>query len=82
MPRTKIPLSLKVEIVKSARAGGNVKRTARKYNVQPCQIRRWRNNIEEITQLADQNLKRLNVHKGRKIIEPDLEDAVYTWVIA
>ena len=82
MPRTKLSLLQKVEIVESAQSSGNIRQTARKYKVQPSQIRRWRRNIQEITQLAEQNPKRLNVHKGRKILAPDLEEEVYTWIIA
>ena len=55
MPRTKLSLSQKVEIVEAAQASGNIRQTARKYKVQPSQIRRWRSNIQEITQLVEQN---------------------------
>ena len=41
IPRKKIMLSLKAEIVKESQTSENLKRTPRKYDVQPCQIREW-----------------------------------------
>ena len=82
MPRTKLSLSQKVEIVEAAQASGNIRQTARKYKVQPSQIRCWRTNVQERTHLAEQNPSRLNVHKGRKILDLNIEQAVYTWIIA
>ena len=82
MPRTKLSLSHKVEIVEPAQTSGNIRQTARKYKVQSSQIRCWRTNIQLITHLAEQNPSRLNVHKGRKVLDPNIEEAVYTWIIA
>ena len=48
MRNNKITLNQKRTIVDEAEAIGNIKKTARKWKVQPCQIRKWRVNYLQI----------------------------------
>ena len=53
MPQTKISLSQKVRILESAKSSSNIRQTARLYNVYPSHTRRWRYDIQQITQLIE-----------------------------
>ena len=81
MPRKIIILSLKAEVVRESQTNGNLKRTARKYDVQPCQIREWHKNVQVIERLALLNPKKLSTNKGRKLENAELEDNIHSWVM-
>ena len=68
--------------MKKSQKSGNLKRTVRKYDVQPCQIREWRKNIQEIERLAMLNPKELNTNKAWKVENAELEENIYSWVMA
>ena len=77
MPKKKYKLSIQQKIVEEAQSSGNLKLTARKYNVQSSQIRQWRKNIQEITRLAFISPKKLSNNKGKKLENAELEKTVY-----
>ena len=57
MRNNKISLSRKLEILHFAENSGNLRNTARKFKVQPSEIRQWRKNIEEIKLQAETRLE-------------------------
>ena len=74
-------LTKKCEIVEEAMRTGKIRETARNYKVYPSQIRRWRNNYNEIKNMAEQSPKKQTVHSGRQVEYKVLEDELYEWVI-
>ena len=82
MPRRNFKLSLKAKIVKEAEDSGNLRQTARRYKIQPVQIRIWRKNIEEITLLSEKSPKKLTLNKGKKSNNQELENEVYSWILS
>ncbi len=54
---------------------------ARKHKVQPCQIRQWRKNIQEISRLTADSPNKLSINKETKLENAELEQTVYTWIL-
>lgn len=69
----------KAIIVRESVAVNAFNRVARKYGVQPNQLRHWRKNYKEICDAAMRNNKSLTIHKGRKLEYPELEVQLYNW---
>lgn len=82
MPRRKnIKITDKIKICNEAASVGNVKATARKYNVFPYQIRYWRKQLEQIKDKAKNNVKAFTVNSGKMVEKAEVEKAVYEWII-
>ena len=74
MRNNKISLSRKLEILQFAENSGNIRNTARKFRVQPSQIRQWRKNIEEIKLQAENSPGKLTLNYGPKLENQELEE--------
>ena len=74
MRTTKLTLSLKVEAVEFIEQCGNVRKTARKFKVQPCQIRKSRENYFKIKEEQEKNPRKLTVDTGTSVENPNLEE--------
>ena len=81
MRTNKITLIRKLQIVQEANHTQNVKKTARKFKVQPCQLRQWRANYAKIKEMVEKNPKKLTVHAGRSLDSIELENTVYEWIM-
>ncbi len=81
MRNYKITQARKIRIVEIAENSGNIRNTARKFKVQPSQIRQWRKNIQEIRIQAETSPGKLTLNHGPKLENSNLEDVVYQWVI-
>ena len=81
MRNNRTTLVKKLEIVDEAERSGNVSATARSYGVQPSQIRRWRKNYQIIKEFAEKSPKRVTIHPGRKLDNPNLENMVFDWIM-
>jgi hypothetical protein len=57
----------------------NIRATAKKYKVQPCQIRQWRKNYDKITNKVLTNPKALTTNAGRKVENFELEVELNAW---
>ena len=57
MRTTKLTLTLKIEAVEFLEQCGNVRKTAGKFRVQPCQIRKWRQNYLKVKEEQEKILK-------------------------
>ena len=64
----------KLIIVNEAEKSGNLPATARSYGVQPSQIRRWRKNNQTIKEFDEKSPKRITIHRGRKLDNPNIEN--------
>ncbi len=80
MPR--LSVKQKLLIVDEATTTGNIRSTARKHQVQPSQIRKWRKNYEQIKAAVAVSPTKLTVHCRPKITYPELKRRVYDWVNA
>ena len=81
MRNNKTTLVKKLLAVEEAELTGNVRKTARKFKVQPSQIRRWRRDLQKIKEKNDESPKKLTVNSGRKVQNEDLEKNLYDWVV-
>ena len=81
MRTTKLILTLKVEAVEFLEQCGNVRKIARKFKVQPCQIRKWRENYLKIKEEQEKSTRKLTVLSGSAVENPNLEESVYDWVM-
>ena len=71
---------LKLEIILAAQNAGNKREIARKYKVQPTQIRRWMKQVDELREAVQRNPTAKTINLGRPVAKVDVEDQVYTWV--
>jgi transposase-like protein len=55
----------------------SVRATATAFNIEPKQVRDWRNKKEELMQISP-HIKRMN--KGRSPKYPELEENIYNWI--
>ena len=81
MRSKKLTMTRKLRILAHARTTNNIKGTARKFKVQPSQIRQWRKNQAQIEALAKEKPKSQTLHKGNAPEKPALEQAVLNWVL-
>ncbi len=70
----------KIAIVQEAIASGNVRSTAVAHKVQPCQIRAWRGQIDELKLKVLLNPNAKTTHRGRLVEFFELENKVHNWV--
>ena len=82
--RSQISIRQKLRILKYLRENGNIKATARHFttdnvNIQPSQIRRWKNQESQLKERRKTKPLAKTVHEGRKVENERLEKEVYTW---
>ena len=82
MRNNKISLLRKLEVLQFAEISGNLWNNARKFKIQPSQIRQWRKIIEEIKLKAENSPGKLTLNNGPKLENQELEDIVYFWVLS
>ena len=70
---------MKLKIAMEGGAGCK-REVARKYNVQPSQIRRWLKNIDKIREAALRKSSSMTTSTGPRIRKKDVEQDVYNWV--
>ena len=70
----------KLDIVAEARDSGNLYATIQKHDVQPNQIREWRKKEQKLIKKGG-NGKASSVHSGPSVLNPTLENIVYTWIL-
>ena len=64
MRNTKLTMARKLRIIEHTRTTGNVKASARKFRVQPSQIRRWRTMKSTVQSAAEANPAKRTTHSG------------------
>ena len=57
--------------------GGNKRATAKKFNIQPKQVRNWNNNKTKLLATASHVIK---LHPGKPVKYPSLENDLFEWV--
>jgi Helix-turn-helix domain len=70
----------KLSILQEAIEVKNIRSTAHKYKVQPCQIRSWRKQENELKIKALLNPNSKTTHSGRPVEFLDLESKLHKWV--
>ncbi len=65
MPNNKLTLIRKLRAVEELKRTGNVGGTARKFHVQPKQIRDWRKNYAKIKEIAEKSPCKVTINCGR-----------------
>jgi DDE superfamily endonuclease/Tc5 transposase DNA-binding domain len=70
----------KLAILQEAIEVKNIRSTARKYKVQPCQIRSWRKQVNDLKTKALLNPNSKTIHFGRPVEFLDLESRLHKWV--
>jgi transposase-like protein len=70
----------KLSILQEAIEVKNIRSTAQKYKVQPCQIRSWRKQVNELKTKALVNPNSKTTHLGRPVEFLDLESKLHKWV--
>ena len=80
MGRVKRSLLFKLRVVEEADSSKNVKATARKHGVSLSNIRRWRQNYPKIKEMAMESPQKCTLLHGRKIQNPEIEEALYAWI--
>ena len=78
----KLTLNKKCKIVEEAQRTNNIRGTARKYHCYPSQIRHWRTNYEQLKSCAENSPAKQTLHKGKDAENPELETALYEWILA
>lgn len=71
----------KIRILEEAERSGNLRATARKFQVQPGQIRRWRRNVVQIREVADCSPEKLTLHPGKSLTNAALDANVLNWMM-
>ena len=81
MPRrdTRRTVKEKLQIVLEAERG-TIRGTARIYQVQPSQIRRWRKARHELEQSVKRNPNAKSVNEGRPTQSPEIEQSIVEWI--
>ena len=82
MRNNKLTLKPKGRIVEEGNSSRNIRTTARKYRVQPTQIRKWRENYSKIKELGILKPNNVTIHSGTNPYNQELGDKVYNWVAA
>jgi len=82
MPKLYLTVKEKLEILAEAYSvPRNLKPTARKYNVLPSSIRKWKKK-EEVLQETCVNRSRVKtVNSGPKPENPEIEEAVFNYIL-
>ena len=65
--------------MEEAESSGNLRATARKFKVQPSQIRQWRKNLSKIQDAAKISPQKLTVHAGKSVEFPEMEEEFICW---
>ena len=72
-------LKMKQKIIEEARQCDNIRATARKYKIYPCQIRRWAKN-QKMSEVVKRNPKAKTVHDGKSVEYYDVEQELLVWI--
>jgi Helix-turn-helix domain/Tc5 transposase DNA-binding domain len=80
MKDTKRTLKIKLSIIEEAQRCGNIRATARKYNIQPQQIRYWKRTRNLIFEAIKRNPQAKTINEGRPIKKSDVEVALLEWM--
>ena len=81
MRTTKLTLTLKMEAVEFLEQCENIRKTARKFKGRPCRIRKWPENYLKIKEDQEKNPRKLTVHSGTSVENPNLAESSYDWVM-
>ena len=80
MKDTRRTLKIKLAIIEEAQRCGNIRATARKYNIQPQQIRYWKKTRNSIFEAIKRNPQAKTINEGRPIKKPNVEIALLEWM--
>ena len=72
-------LKKKLKIVQEANECNNIRATARKYKICPCQIRRWSRN-DKMLDAIKKNPKAKTVHCGARVAHYETEQELVAWI--
>ena len=73
-------LQMKLQIVQEAKECRNIRATARKYKIYPCQIRRWTQEKARMMEAIKKNPNAKTVHRGKKVEGHDTEQELLAWI--
>ena len=59
----------------------NVRKTTRKFGVEPCQIRECRENYLKIKERQEKKPRNLKMQSGTSVENPNLVESLYHWVM-
>ena len=80
MRKTFLKVSVKLAIAEEAITSGNIRGTARRNGVQPCQVRYWLNQREILIEKMKRTRLARTTHTGPEMAHTELESKVLDWI--
>lgn len=81
MVRASYTVNQKLKVLEALSLTNNKRATAKKFGVQPSQIRRWKLNKAKLLAKKLKNPKAKSVHSGMPAMHEAIESEVYDWLI-